>query len=237
MVAINLKNYAKYVGAVPKGKKKNRTREPILTADIEMLLEALKRENKHGLRAICVLSGVYGIRISEIANMKIKDGKVEITTLKQNVKTMLEEPHTRIVEPLDLPNLPNLGKEIVADLESGKIKFPDPILRAIAKSDDEKGYKEIGERFGKMINRFWFWKELKTKYSNLVPYSFRHSFAWRGSMETVPAIPYRVLADLLGHDLDTHLKYYGKWSNNAENKKRIEEANKNNAEKYVLART
>ena len=231
------KQYAKYVGAVPKGRKKNRTREPILTADFEMLLEALKRENKHGLRAICVLSGVYGIRISEIANMKIKDGKVEITTLKQNVKTMLEEPHTRIVEPLDLPNLPNLGKEIVADLESGKIKFPDPILRAIAKSDDEKGYKEIGERFGKMINRFWFWKELKTKYSNLVPYSFRHSFAWRGSMETVPAIPYRVLADLLGHDLDTHLKYYGKWSNNAENKKRIEEANKNNAEKYVLART
>jgi len=234
---LTAKQYAKYVGAVPKGRKKNRTREPILTADFEMLLEALKRENKHGLRAICVLSGVYGIRISEIANMKIKDGKVEIITLKQNVKTMLEEPHTRIVEPLDLPNLLNLGKEIVADLESGKIKFPDPILRAIAKSDDEKGYKEIGERFGKMINRFWFWKELKTKYSNLVPYSFRHSFAWRGSMETVPAIPYRVLADLLGHDLDTHLKYYGKWSNNAENKKRIEEANKNNAEKYVLART
>ena len=231
------KQYAKYVGAVPKGKKKSRVREPISTPDLEMLLEALKRENKLGLRAIVVLSAVYGIRISEIANMKIKDGKVEITTLKQNVKTMLEEPHTRIVEPLDLPNLPNLGKEIVADLESGKIKFPDPILRAIAKSDDEKGYKEIGERFGKMINRFWFWKELKTKYSNLVPYSFRHSFAWRGSMETVPAIPYRVLADLLGHDLDTHLKYYGKWSNNAENKKRIEEANKNNAEKYVLART
>ena len=33
------------------------------------------------------------------------------------------------------------------------------------------------------------------------------------------------------------ITYYGKWSNNAENKKRIEEANKNNAEKYVLART
>ena len=231
------KQYAKYVGAVPKGKKKKRSREPIMTADFEMLLEALKRENKHGLRAICVLSGVYGIRISEIANMQIKDGKVEITTLKQNVKTMLEEPHTRIVEPLDLPNLPNLGKEIIADLESGKIKFPDPILRAIEKSNDDDGYKLIGERFGKMINRFWFWKELKTKYSNLVPYSFRHSFAWRGSMETVPAIPYRVLADLMGHDLKTHLQYYGNWSNNAENKKRIEEANKINAEKYVLART
>ena len=53
-------------------------------------------------------------------------------------------------------------------------------------------------------------------------------------METTPAIPYRVLADLLGQDLDTHLKYYGSWSNDAENKKRIEEANKNNAEKYSI---
>ena len=70
---LTAKQYAKYVGAVPKGRKKNRTREPILKADFEMLLEALKRENKLGLRAIVVLSAVYGIRISEIANMKIKN--------------------------------------------------------------------------------------------------------------------------------------------------------------------
>ena len=86
-----------------------------------MLLEALKRENQHGTRAICILSAVYGIRISEIAGMKIKNGIVEITTLKQNEKTMNEEPHTRIVHALNLPNLPKEGEKIVADLESGKI--------------------------------------------------------------------------------------------------------------------
>ena len=48
------KQYAKYVGSVPKGKKKKRSREPIMTADFEMLLEALKRENKLGLSAIAV---------------------------------------------------------------------------------------------------------------------------------------------------------------------------------------
>ena len=69
------KQYAKYIGAVPKGKK-SKVREPISTPDLEMLLEALKRENKLGLRAIVLLSAVYGIRISEIANMKIKDKKV-----------------------------------------------------------------------------------------------------------------------------------------------------------------
>ena len=57
-------------------------------------------------------------------------------------------------------------------------------------------------------------------------------------METNPAIPYRVLADLMGHDLQTHLQYYGAWSNNVENKKRMEEANKNimgNISKLALA--
>ena len=231
------KQYSKYVGSVPKGKKKREVRQPITTAHIEMLLEALKRENQHGTRAICILSAVYGIRISEIAGMKIKNGIVEITTLKQNEKTMNEEPHTRIVHALNLPNLPKEGEKIVADLESGKITFPDPIKRALAKSNDDKGYKLIGESFGKMINRFWFWKKLKEENPDYVPYGFRHSFAWRGSMEVVPTIPLRVLADLMGHDLQTHLQYYGCWSNDKENKKRIEQANKNTLDKYLLAPT
>ena len=137
------KQYGKYVGAVPKGKKKKRATQPISTEHIEMLCEALKRENKLGLRAIVILSAVYGIRISEIAKMEIIDGNLEITTLKQNVKTMLEEPHTRIVEPLNLPNLPNAGQEIIEDIASGKIQFPNPIKRGIEKSNDEDGYKLV----------------------------------------------------------------------------------------------
>ena len=109
------------------GKKKKRATQPISTYHIEMLCEALKRENKSGLRAIVLLSAVYGIRISEIAKIEIIDGNLEITTLKQNVKTMLEEPHTRIVEPLNLPNLQNAGQEIIGDIASGKIQFPNPI--------------------------------------------------------------------------------------------------------------
>ena len=65
------KKYAKYVSAVPKGKKKNRTREPIMKAYLEMLLEAFKRGNKYGLRVTCALSRVYGISISEIININL----------------------------------------------------------------------------------------------------------------------------------------------------------------------
>ena len=53
----------------------------------------------------------------------------------------------------------------------------------------------------------------------------RHSFAWRGSMEVKPAIPYRVLSSLMGHDLQTHLRYYGGWSKEEENKNAMQLAN------------
>ena len=58
-----------------------------------------------------LLSVVYGIMISEISNMKVKYKKVEITSLKQKVKTRLEEPHVRSVEPLNLPNIAKGGEK------------------------------------------------------------------------------------------------------------------------------
>ncbi len=40
--------------------------------------------------------------------MEIKDGGIKVTILKQNVKNMLnQEVSTRVVEPLNLTNLPN----------------------------------------------------------------------------------------------------------------------------------
>ena len=44
-------------------------------------------------------------------------------------------------------------------------------------------------------------------------------------MEVKPAIPYRVLSSLMGHDLQTHLKYYGGWSKEEENKNAMQIAN------------
>ena len=178
------------------------------------------------MRAICILSAVYGIRVSEIAHMEIKDGVVEVTTLKQNAKNMENsQVSTRIVEPLNLPNLPDEGQRIISLLESKKLKFPPVINRAIEKANDEKGYKIIGEVFAKKLNRYWYWKQLKISNPDYVVYSMRHSFAWRGSMEVKPAIPYRVLSSLMGHDLQTHLRYYGGWSKEEENKNAMQLAN------------
>ena len=58
-------------------------------------MESLERDTEHGTRAICILSAVYGIRVSEIAHMEIKYGVVQVTTLKQNAKNM-ENPNIAI---------------------------------------------------------------------------------------------------------------------------------------------
>ena len=233
----------KYIGAVPKNTKKTKVKEPILTRDLEMLLETLERDREHEMRGLIVLYSVFGIRPCEIAKLKIKEGIAKVTTLKQNEKTMYEDPEIRTIQPLNLPNLPQEGERILALYESGKLKFPSRIEKVIAKHNDKNnsfnfdvdGYKLIGEKFGKLLSEFWFWKELKKKNPKLVAYSFRHSFAWRGSMEALPAIPLRTLCAYLGHDESTHLRYYGSWSSDAENKKRIDEANKNIMQNHSVA--
>ena len=47
---INTKAANKYIGVVPKGQKKRGT-TPISTRDLELLLESLEHDNKHGMRA------------------------------------------------------------------------------------------------------------------------------------------------------------------------------------------
>ena len=121
-------------------------------------MESLEHGKEYGMRAICILSAVYGIRVSEIAHMEIRDGVVEVKTLKQNAKNM-ENPEvsTRIVEPLNLPNLPNEGQRIISLLESKK------------------------------LNRYWYWKQLKIDNPYYVVYSMRHSFygveVWKLSLQ------------------------------------------------------
>ena len=156
--SITSRQCRKYIGAVPKNTKKTKVKEPILTRDLEMLLEALERDREHEMRGLIVLYSVFGIRPCEIAKIKIKEGLAQITTLKQNEKTIYEEPEVRTIQPLNLPNLPKEGERILALYESGKLKFPSRIEKVIAKHNykndpfnfDVDGYKLIGEKFEKL---------------------------------------------------------------------------------------
>ena len=42
--------------------------------------------------------------------------------------------------------------------------------------------------------------------------SLRHGYAWRGAKYYDRSIPIRDLAALMGHTVKTHMKHYGKWT-------------------------
>ena len=44
------------------------------------------------------------------------------------------------------------------------------------------------------------------------PYSLRHGYAYRGALA---GIPLRQLAASMGHDVRTHMKHYGQWTDEA----------------------
>ena len=49
----------------------------------------------------------------------------------------------------------------------------------------------------------------------MVPCSFRHGYAWRGAKYYDRSIPIQDLAALMGHTVKTHMKHYGKWTDDA----------------------
>ena len=127
----------KYIGAVSKNSTKTKVRQSISTRDLEMLLEALERDKEYEMRGLVILYSVFGIRLCEIAKLEIKDGVAQLTTLKQNEKTMYEEPKVRTIAPLNLPNPPKEGERVLSLYESGKLKFPSRIEKVITKHNDK----------------------------------------------------------------------------------------------------
>ena len=111
----------------------------------------------------------------------------------------------RLALPLDLNGLPEEGARVLKQLESGLIKLPTSIRNAT-------DYKACGDYFRQYLDRHPYWLSLKAEVQGLVPYSLRHGYAWRGAKYYDRSIPIRDLAALMGHTVKTHMKHYGKWT-------------------------
>ena len=53
---------------------------------------------------------------------------------------------------------------------------------------------------------------------SLTPYSLRHGYAWRAAKYYPQPLPLRDTAKLMGHDLKTHIRHYGQWTDDASTK-------------------
>ena len=62
-----------------------------------------------------------------------------------------------------------------------------------------------GQGFRDYLKHNPIWKRLSEEHENVVPYSFRHSYAQRGHREYL--IPPNELCDYMGHNIESHRKY------------------------------
>ena len=188
---------------------------PIKTHDLEMLMAALESNNKPQLRLAVGLVGLFGLRPAELAVLSVEDGKLFVGNVKRNRK--MKKKEQRRVIPLDLPSLPNEGARLVKQLESGLVSFPIAIQNAIkrSKAKERPDFKDVGDAFRQLLDRYWAWKQLKIKEPDLSPYSMRHGYAWRAHQEGDRAMSIRACAALMGHNPNVHTSHYGKWTDEA----------------------
>ena len=75
-----------------------------------------------------------------------------------------------------------------------------------------KTYNTRGHTFRQYLDRHPYWAALVKANPGLSPYSLRHGYAYRGALA---GIPLRQLAASMGHDVRTHMKHYGQWTDEA----------------------
>ena len=183
---------------------------PVKPEQLCRLLESLK--NKPELRLAVAIVGLYGIRPSELRTLQVVDGELRAIGTKRNIATAKQTKSPRLLQPLDLKELPGEGERVLRMFESGLVKLPSAILNA---KDNKLG----GHEFGQQLRRNATWRSLVAATPGLTPYGLRHGYAWRGAKYYDDGtIPPRDLADLMGHSLVTHMKYYGQWTSDEDKK-------------------
>ena len=63
-----------------------------------------------------------------------------------------------------------------------------------------------------MYERHPYWQSLANEIYDITPYSLRHSCTWRGAKYYSRPITEGDLAAVMGHDPNTHNKYYGSYT-------------------------
>ena len=138
--------------------------------------------------------------------MRVKDGKLKIGNVKRNRATAKCPKPDRVAYPLEIPELAGAAGQALAQLSSGLVKLPVRILNA-------QDFKTCGHTFRQYLDRHPYGAALVKANPGLSPYSLRHGYAYRGALAGIPLR--RQLAASMGHDVRTHMKHFGQWTNEA----------------------
>lgn len=189
---------------------------PVMPEDVAALLDAMEADGEHELRLAVGLVALYGLRPSELAVLTVKDGKGYVGHIKRNTRSLSSKPkNPRLVKPIDIAGREGEGERLLQLYASGLVKLPRSLRNQIAKVEEKKKFQDVGADFAQKLQRYEPWQALVAKNPDITPYSLRHGYAWRCHCCSSNAMHPRIAAALMGHNVATHLKYYGQWTDEA----------------------
>ena len=189
---------------------------PIKPDDLAALLDQLEADGEHELRLAVGLVGLYGLRPAELAVLTVKDGKGKVGHVKRNSSSMgAKAKPPRLVMAIDIAGREGEGDRLLQLYASGLVKLPLSLRNQIAKVEEKGKFQDVGADFGQKLERYGPWRALVARNPGLTPYSLRHGYAWRAHCCSANAMHPRIAAALMGHNVATHLKHYGSWTDEA----------------------
>ena len=189
---------------------------PIKPEDLAALLDQLEADGEHELRLAVGLVGLYGLRPAELAVLTVKDGKGRVGHVKRNSSSMgAKAKPPRLVMAIDVPGLEGEGARLLALFESKQLKLPKSLRNQIAMVEEKGRFQDVGAEFAQKLERYRPWQSLVARTPGLTPYSLRHGYAWRAHCCSDNPLHPRIAAAYMGHNVATHLKHYGSWTDEA----------------------
>ena len=213
--------------------KSNRTKQDKLTPYIEendllRLLDDLESRDSSLFLAVGLIS-IFGLRLSELAVLRVVDGKLYVGNIKNNINTKAKKEDRRVF-PMDLIEKKNLGKKLIKLFESEKITLPIPVLNQIKMVKDKNRYGDVGQALRQLIERNKVWREIIKANPDITPYSLRHRYAHQCHKGSTIPISVKDAAAAMGHSVETHNSFYGSYTTELSLEKAFERHLKNRIE-------
>ena len=195
--------------------KSNRTKQDKLTPyieenDLHRLLDDLESRDSSLFLAVGLIS-IFGLRLSELAVLRVLDGKLYVGNIKNNINTKAKKEDRRVF-PMDLFTRKDLGKKLIELYESKKIPLPKPVLNQIEMVKDKNRYGDVGQALRQRIERNKVWKEIIKTNPEITPYSLRHRYAHQCHKGSTIPISVKDAAAAMGHSVETHNSFYGSYT-------------------------